>query len=250
VKLGVWRGGAGAGEEVQPLGAGQVGRRRRVRGDATVAGRWAGLPHRELLRGVPGKLHRGVDGVRAVGVLGGGAGGHLELEGGGVGEAGAGALQVGHEDGHGAAAVLRGDEDAAPFHAAAAVGVDAPGDPAAGVRRRAERHVGRAVLRVVRPVQAGAERRQAVALPERPPAAERRGQAVLRRDGRREQQHGGPEEEEEPRHGYLMDEGSKQAWSELQLVREGKSSYAICNGSTGRGGGRRAVVGDRGAAGR
>lgn len=51
-----------------------------MRGDGTVAGR-AGLPHRVLLRGVPGKLHGGVDGVGAVGVLGGGADGHVELEG-------------------------------------------------------------------------------------------------------------------------------------------------------------------------
>lgn len=113
----------------------------------------------------------------------------------------AGGLQVGHEDGHRAAAVVRGDEDAAADHAAGCSGVDAPADPAAGVRRRAERHVGSAVLRVVRPVQARAERGKAVALHEGPPAAERRGQAVLRRGRGGQEHHGGPKEEEEPRHG-------------------------------------------------
>ena len=202
---GAGRPGAGAGEEVQPLGARQVRRRRRVRLYVPAAER-PGLPHRVLLGGVPGQRDGGEDGVGAAGVVDGGRARHAELERRGLQVGRRGAVQVGHEDGRGAAAVLRGDEDAAAGHAEAA-GVDAPADPAVGARARAERDVGGAVLRVVRPVQAGAERGHAVAPPEGPAAAERRGQAVLRRRGGREEQHGGGGEEEprrvaRPRHGW------------------------------------------------
>ena len=160
------------------------------------------LPHRVLHRAVPRQRHRRVDGVRAAGVLRGRANGHGEPEG-VVGQAGdGGALQVGHQDGHRAvAAGLGGDEHAAADHAAAASGVDAPGDPAAGVRRRAESHVGGAVRRVVRPVQAGAEHREGGAPLERPIRGELGGRAVLlllllrRGGGRREEHQHGREEE-------------------------------------------------------
>lgn len=190
--------GALAGAEVEPQHALHVGAGRRVLADVPGAP-WPGLPHGVLRRGVVGQRDGGEDGVHAVGVVGGRRGQHVEAEA-AVGQARAGALQHCHEDGHGAAAVLRGDEHAAAGHGGAP-GVDPPGDPAAALLRGAERDVRRAVLGVVRPVQAGAEHRQRVALQERPPVLERRGQALLLpRRARRElqQQHAG---EESPRHG-------------------------------------------------
>jgi hypothetical protein len=203
VQPGVGGSDAGPREEVDAQGALNVRARNRVRRYPSVVER-AGLPHGVLRRAVPRQRDGGEDGVRAARVLGGGRADHVELEVAGR-QAGRRVRQVGLQDGGRAAAVLGGDEDAAAGHFAGALGVDAPGDPAVGARRRAERDVGGAVLLVVRVVQAGAEHRQAVAEAEGPAVAERPGRAVLRRRGGREEEHG-PEEEPRrrlPRHGWM-----------------------------------------------
>ena len=185
-----------AGQEVQPHGALQVWPGHGVRRYSPSTER-AGLPHRVLHRAVPRERHRHVDRVRAACVLGGGRDGHVELEG-PVGQAGRRALEDGHQDGQAAAGAGRGDEHAAADHAAGAVGVDAPGDPAAGALRRPERQVRGAVRWVVRPEQGGAEHGQLRAPLERPRRRlEPGGRAALgcRGGGRGQQHQHGPGEE-------------------------------------------------------